>query len=381
VKLSIYLPTRNGGALLEDCLRSILSQEGADFELVVSDNASDDRTPELLRAFGTNPRLHTMRQTGAVPVVENWTAALEACTGDYLLMIGDDDYLLPGCLERLQHLLEEYSGPDCLTFEAYGFAFPNAMSEGSPAYYSEHLFPFAPEVPERGELSRALRRELVRHFFRFEFHFCPNLQTTLVARRSLGRMRNGVFREPYPDFYALHALMLLVDRWVRVPDRLALVGISPKSFGRTLKEGGSDEGRAMLGITTDFPRALPGSDMLNGWHRTLQNLLEDYGPELDGIDISRANYVYRQGYEWYLAYRMGWIDRRELWRRIRLLSPGEWFGFAHELARRVDLDMIRRHARVDERSAIASVWPNMQPVPEIQSVVELADRVTSRRSR
>ena len=48
MKLSIVLPTRNGGELLEGCLRSILDQDYSDMELVVSDNASDDRTPDIL---------------------------------------------------------------------------------------------------------------------------------------------------------------------------------------------------------------------------------------------------------------------------------------------------------------------------------------------
>jgi len=379
MKLSIFLPTYNGASLLEDCLESILSQDG-DFQLVVSDNASSDRTPEILAARSGDERLKVITQPETIGVTDNWLAAMAACDGDYLLMMGDDDYLLPGAVTRLIALLEEYGNPDCLTFQGYGFAFPDALEPGSPIYYSDPLFPFHESVPERGELPSELRREIVRSFFRFEFKFCPNLQTTLVSQRAFSRMRHGVLREPYPDFYAIHALMLLVDRWVRVPDKLMLVGISPKSFGRTLKQGGSEEGRAYLQIETAFDGALPGSDMVNGWHRTLQNLREDYAPELREIDISRSNYVYRQGYNWYLAYRMGWIDRRELGRRLRLLSGSDYLGFARELLSRFNLDMLRRHAKVDDDSAIASVWPNMRPAPEVPSAPAMAERLAGRAS-
>ena len=373
MKLSVFLPTRNGGALLEDCLRSILEQDDTDFELVVSDNASDDRTPEILREWEGHPRLRTIRQPELVHVTENWTRALQACEGDYVLMMGDDDYLLPGALGRMRSLVEEWEHPDCLTFEGYGFAFPGALEEGSPAYYSKPLFPFDEDLRGRVEIQPERRRRLVRDFFRFEFRFCPNLQTTLLSRTALDRMGETVFKEPYPDFYAMHVLMLLVDRWVKVDDLLVVVGISQKSFGTTLKGGGSEAGRAYLGIETGFQGALPGSDMVNGMHRALQQIEADYRPQLEGIAISRSNYVYRQAYNWYLAFRLGWIDRRELLRRVRLLTARDALGFARELLGRADLAMLRRHAKPDDDSAIASVWPNMQPVEGVGSIADFAE--------
>ena len=376
----MILPTRNGGALLADCLGSILSQDDPDFEVVVSDNASDDRTPAILDALDDDRRLRVLRQPVPIGVTENWTAALGGAEGEYVLLLGDDDYLLPGAIARLRTLVEEYGRPDCLSFDAWGFAFPGSFGPGTPAHFSDPLFPHRADVPQRGEISPGLRREFVRDFFAFEFRLCPNLQTTLVARAALTGMRHGPFREPYPDFYALHALMLLVDRWVRIAEKLVVVGISTKSFGGTLRGGGSQAGRDYLGIDTRFERMLPGSDMLNGWHRTLDNLARDYAPELNDIAVSRSNYVYRQGYDWYLSYRMGWIDRSELWRRIRLLSPRDLAGFARELARRADLDMIKRHARVDDADAIASVWPNMRALPDVHSVTEFADRVAGARA-
>jgi hypothetical protein len=37
--------------------------------------------------------------------------------------------------------------------------------------------------------------------------------------------------------------------------------------------------------------------------------------------------------------------------------------------------MVRRHAKVDEDSAIASVWPNMQAAPEVKSPAAFAESV------
>jgi glycosyltransferase involved in cell wall biosynthesis len=367
--ISILLPTRNGGDQLETCVRSILDQPDTDLELVVSDNASDAETRDILASFD-DPRLKLVRQPEMLSVTDNWSATLNAATGDYVLLIGDDDALLPGSIGRMQALLDEFGNPDVLSFEAYGFAFPTALGEDSPAYCSDPLFPYDERLPKRGILGHKERARSVREFFDFEIKFCPNLQTTLCSRTALQGLRNGAFREPYPDFYAINALLLVADTWAHVPEKLSVVGISPKSFGRTLKGGGTDEGRKYLGIGTEFEGWLPGTDMINGSYRFLKALLEDYRAELPGVEISRSNYVYRQGYAWYLAFRLGEIDRAELLRRLRMLSPGDYVGFVREFARRAGPQMVRNHARVDEQSAIASVWPNMNPIPDVGSLAD-----------
>ncbi|MDX6721225.1 MAG: hypothetical protein QOJ63_3479 [Solirubrobacteraceae bacterium] len=362
-------------------MRSVLAQPEHDLELVVSDNASDDVTVQVLRSFGDDPRLKVVRQPEPVSVTVNWRRTLEAASGDYVLLIGDDDCLLEGTVARLVGLLEHYDAPEVLSFGAYGFAFPGAFGAASPAHYSDPLFPPNPKLPERGLLSRSDRERCVRDFFAFDMTFCPNLQTTLVARAAFLGLPNGPFREPYPDFYATTALLLTAPRWAHDHENLVVVGVSPKSFGRTVMSGDGDAGRDYLGIDTAFPGELPGNDMINGTHVFLERLHEDYGQQLDPIAISRSKYVYRQSYAWYLDFRLGKIDGRELRRRMGLLSAGDWLGFARELGARFGPTMIRNHARVDERSEIASVWANMRPIPEMRTISEFAAWASSRMTR
>ncbi len=377
MNVSILLPTRNGGRQLEDCIRSVLAQP-FELELVVSDNASDDITVEVLRSFAGDSRMKVVRQPEPLSVTENWMRALEAATGDHVLLVGDDDCLLEGTVAGLERTLEEFDAPDVVSFGAYGYAFPGAFGEGAPAHYSETLFANDPRLPTRGVLSRSERERCVRDYFSFEVRICPNMQTTLVSRAALLSLRNGAFRAPYPDFYAVNALLLTAPTWAIDDRNHVVVGISPKSFGRTLKGGGTDAGRAYLGIDTTFPGYLPGTDMINGTYLFLERLLQDYGPELHPTAISRSNYVYRQSYAWYLDFRLGNIDGRELRRRMRMLSARDWLGFLRELGSRFGPTMIRNHARVDERSEIASVWSNMRPLPQTRTIAEFAAWASAR---
>ena len=78
MRFSILLPTRNGGDFLENCVRSILEQDHDDFELLISDNANTDATPEIIRQFKDDSRVVVVRQDSPISVSENWTAALQA---------------------------------------------------------------------------------------------------------------------------------------------------------------------------------------------------------------------------------------------------------------------------------------------------------------
>ncbi|NNE33800.1 MAG: glycosyltransferase family 2 protein, partial [Rhodothermales bacterium] len=50
-KISVGVPVYNGENYLEEAVNSVLAQTFPDFEVIISDNASDDRTEEICRGF------------------------------------------------------------------------------------------------------------------------------------------------------------------------------------------------------------------------------------------------------------------------------------------------------------------------------------------
>jgi glycosyltransferase involved in cell wall biosynthesis len=381
--LSVLLPTRNGGRLLDGCVSSVLEQDCDDLELVVSDNASDDETRDVLAAFSDDPRLKLVRLDEPVPVTENWNVALHASSGDNLLLIGDDDYVLPGACSRIDQLLREHGRPDALSYEAYGFAFPGALPGCDTGAYADPLFPPDPALPPWGLIPPETRRELALDVFRFTYRFCLNLQTTVISRRAIEALPKGPFVPPFPDFYAIVALLLRAERWAYSPERLVIVGVSPKSFGRTLHGGGRDSalrdsGMRYLGISTEFPGWLPGNEMINGTWLSLRRLEEDFPAQLHGVKIDRPQYVAHQVFSWYQRWRLGWMSARELRSHLRHLTAADWVSLARGLASRVDLEMLRRRLRVDRAEPAREFMPGMQPLPDVEDIAGLAELVGSR---
>lgn len=95
--LTIIVPTRNRASLLEAALRSC--QGGASFplEIIVSDNASSDGTEAVVRKFS---EVRYLRRDQLVPMAEHWNLCLSEAQGKYVKVLCDDDWLLPGGLER-----------------------------------------------------------------------------------------------------------------------------------------------------------------------------------------------------------------------------------------------------------------------------------------
>ncbi len=140
MKFSVLLPTRNGGHFLADCISSILEEPYDDMELVVSDNANVDSTRDVLEHFSKDKRLKVVHLKEPVCVTDNWNYALSASRGEYILMMGDDDCLLPGYFLRMDEVLKEYSAPDCVTYNGYSYVAPRSISDNAQSYYKTPFF-------------------------------------------------------------------------------------------------------------------------------------------------------------------------------------------------------------------------------------------------
>ena len=368
MRFSVLLPTRNGGALLSNCIASILEQDCEDFELVVSDNANTDTTPDVLRQLAGDPRLKVITQARALPVADNWTAALQASSGDYILMMGDDDYLLPGALRRLDAVIGAHGQPECILFNGFSYVAPSAISADPVSYWAQEHFTYGPDFSGEAVLAGEHRRSIVFDMFRFRQRIPLNMQTTVFARRAIERECGGRFEAPFPDHYLLNALLIAGESWVYLPDRLVVVGLSPKSFGHYFYSQQAGAGLAYLGISTDFPGALPGSELLNGMCSWLLKLKERYPRQLQGVAIDRAGYVRRQAYSWLVQRRYGGIGTPELASRLRRLSAADWARLCSAAFDKESWRRFFRFLRFGRKTQTEALWRGVRPLAGVSNI-------------
>jgi glycosyltransferase involved in cell wall biosynthesis len=104
-RVIICLPTRNGESHIQEALESLICQTMKDIKIVVFDNASTDRTREIVKKLQvTAPNLHYFHSHEFLPANGNWSRAFikaKEFDGEYFMWAGDDDKWEPDYIETL----------------------------------------------------------------------------------------------------------------------------------------------------------------------------------------------------------------------------------------------------------------------------------------
>ena len=97
MKLTVGIPTFNRARWLRETIESVLAQSFTNFRLIVSDNASEDDTPDVVRSF-SDARIDYVRSERNVGAIENFNRLIELADTEFFVLLPDDDVLYPGHL-------------------------------------------------------------------------------------------------------------------------------------------------------------------------------------------------------------------------------------------------------------------------------------------
>ena len=97
-RVSVVTSVHNGEAYLEECINSILNQTFQDFEYIILNNGSTDRTPEILDQY-TDSRLRIIHQEN-LGVPKSLNKGISLCRTDLMAHLDADDYVHPQWLEH-----------------------------------------------------------------------------------------------------------------------------------------------------------------------------------------------------------------------------------------------------------------------------------------
>jgi len=124
IRLSICIPTYNRRPFLPNLLNSIFSQDDNMVEVVVSDNASTDGTCGMIKQIAaSNPRLHYFRSSENLGADTNFLKAIDYAQGEFCWLMGSDDQIQPGGIERVLRAIKEYPNASGFTLNVVGHTF------------------------------------------------------------------------------------------------------------------------------------------------------------------------------------------------------------------------------------------------------------------
>ena len=302
MKFSVLLPTRNRLDLLSYAIETVRRQDYSDWEIIVSDNFSEEDISGYVRSIDDS-RIKYYRTNKFIPVTDNWNNALAKSDGDYVIMLGDDDCLMKGYFSTLKRITEEYDTPDVIYTSAFLYAYPGVMPGQSNGFLrsfdNSSIFRCA-NKPFWLEKSESMA--LVNHSINFRVRFDYNMQFFLVSRKLIHEMStySPFYQSPYPDYYVSNAIMLQAKRILIVPQPLITIGISPKSFGFYYYNDSESKGTEFLKNIPD-PKIvrrlqqviLPGTNMNTSWLLSMETLAQNFCED-ENLKINYDRYRFLQ---------------------------------------------------------------------------------------
>lgn len=116
-KVSVVIPAHNAGHTIGMALSSMFAQTIADWEVIVVDDGSTDRTVDIIRSMG-DARVRLLRQTQSGAAAAR-NQGLEVARGHYIGFLDSDDFLFPRYLETSLEALQASPPKTVVTNNAY----------------------------------------------------------------------------------------------------------------------------------------------------------------------------------------------------------------------------------------------------------------------
>ncbi len=337
-KITVIIPTRERGEVLKAALRTVCAQDYDGLDILVSDNCSTDCTEEVVRA-ANDPRVRYINTGQRLSMSHNWEFALTHVPVDdrYVMIIGDDDGLIPGALDGLAGLIRE-TGAKAIQAPFATFIWPHEEN----AFMGRLLVPM-----RRGREIRDSHTWLKRVMTgRNYYSELPTLYTGGMHHVSLIdgiRQKNGTFfHSCIPDIFSSIALSSVTPNYIWSHEPFAIAGHSRHSNGASARAFArrANSASALLPNQQFYGEAnIPWHDdipVLDNGILPLSNDLLVYESYLQAKHIHNDNLNVNQSEILALLIAKD-IDDKE-----RMASWVQLFSERHEL----DLNEARRKARL-----------------------------------
>ncbi len=289
--ISLIIPTRERAQFLQESLKTACAVRDADVEIIVSDNASQDNTQEIVGRC-RDPRLKYVNTGRRVSMRQNFEFALEHSSGDYVLYIGDDDGFLPRQIQWLQQILER-DQPDVFSWNPLTYGWPIdgfGKRTGGVRFRRQQIY----GVPQRIDMNR--RATFVRNAQLLDLDCMPAVYHGCVSRQYLADIKRQVgvaIAGRIPDVYIAYYATLANASCLYSTHPFTINGYSPVSTGNAQHAYRSGDKRIQPAVRFgNEASADPVQDVVAGYAPTIPlNLFSTYETVCDhlGIDVESTS--------------------------------------------------------------------------------------------
>jgi len=131
--VSVVTPVLNGDRYLDECIQSVLAQRYQNWEYIINNNCSTDRTLKIAETYAQkDTRIKICNTDELLPIMRNWNYALHQISPEskYCKVVHADDWLFPRCLDKMVEVAETY--PSVGIVGSYGLWGDRVVSDRLP---------------------------------------------------------------------------------------------------------------------------------------------------------------------------------------------------------------------------------------------------------
>ena len=220
MKLTIAVPTYNRADVISQSLDSIINQKNNQVEIIVCDNASTAKTSEILQSYINKYGIKYYRSEKNGGMDFNFLNCLKYAQGEYVLLLSDDEILLPGAVLKIIELIDN-NKPDYINLNSAIFLKNvNEINENSKPRI---------ELKEETDLISTDKDKYMSYLG----VFLTYLSATIIKRENYLKILNP---EKYYGTYFMHAHIVLDT--LEGDDKKVIITKTPLVAARIDNSGG-----------------------------------------------------------------------------------------------------------------------------------------------
>ena len=227
-KLSICVPSRNRQDCFRQTILDLVANPRTDIEFVVTDNSDD---PSIMDGFMAGLRDIRIRYLPSavrpLSMADNWERTITATSGEWVIVIGDDDYVDPDIVDQIIEIESRDAAVEAIGWNRVPFQWVNARSD-------EKSIPFS----LINRIMRHSKEQLERRLFGWAaatyMPQCPyGIYHGAIPRRTLDRIASDFsgrfFEHPTVDYDFMHKLVSSSSNFAYINRPMSILGVAPAS--------------------------------------------------------------------------------------------------------------------------------------------------------
>jgi len=251
---TVIIPQKDRAQYLTHTLRTCMIQDYPNFEIIVGDDCSEDNSVEIVKELQKkDPRIKLIAHDHHVGMRENFESVLNEVKEGYVIALGGDDGLVPGCIWRMYEIITE-TGTQLLTWNAPSFIYPKGEGTHAMMTVFKEKFKGYKRVKSEDFLNKIAKS---LHYLSSDcpMFYVQGVASMEIVKRVKQRTPDHCFYYcPTPDGFSGVVLAGEVEEYIYASEPLSISGRTVQSQGTSYRRTDAESRKAAQQFFEDSSR-------------------------------------------------------------------------------------------------------------------------------